>query len=484
MQSDTCTRADARELTEAVPALEYFQGRLLGPDDEDFAERRLLVDRRHDCTPALIAECASVADVGDALRYARTAALPVAVRSGGHSFRGLSTVDDGVVIDVSQLRDVHVDAARRTARIRPGARLGDIARATERYGLAAVTGSLADVGFGGLASVSGRGPLSRRHGHACDNVLSADLMLATGEQLTVSATSDPDLFWALRGAGDSFGVITSFEVALHPIPEVVHTGSFTFAVETLPQVVARLEARDRQISEDCMWHGLLMAPPGGQTEFVVEYTHVGSADQYELDLDLLSSIGVPLTQQHRSCTYPELFHPDDSSPNTGPDGLAVSTTYSRAYLAGCEFDTISAPGLADILLDLAGEMDKAPDAVRSGRMVEFGSKAFGVSREVSPPSVYPKSDGYSLLIQVYYTDAAQDDIQKRFADTGITRLVAAGLTRGGMNLTAPNWTSELTTETVREIFGDHSYRRLQQLKAVWDPNDVFRRSIGIRPAGG
>ncbi|MYR07976.1 FAD-binding protein [Gordonia sp. SID5947] len=462
----------------------HFEGRFLTEGVPGFEERRRLTDHRYDSVPAAIAECLSVADVQDAVNLARTAGLPVAVRSGGHSFRGLSTVDGGLVIDLSAMRDVYVDRVGRTARVRPGARLWDVARATAGFGLAAVTGTQSTVGFGGLTAVSGRGKMSRRHGHSCDNVLAVEMVTATGEVLSISAVSHPDLFWAVRGAGDSFGVITAFEVMLHPIPETVSCGRFSFAVSDVPSVLKRLAQVDTQLSEDCCWTGLLIALPGMTTQFTVEYTHLGSPEQRERDVAILQTVGQPIKDVHTTCGYLDLFNPARTLPRDTAGAAPASASYTRCYLAGCELPTIDDETVAAVLMDTARQMDSATESERAGRMVQIDTLAFGVSREVVPPSVFPKRPGFSLLSQVYYTDPVHDAAQKSFADGVAQRLIDAGVTRGGMNVGPPNWTSETPPEALREFFGDNSMKRLTLLKDRYDPDDMFRRSIGIRKSGG
>src|SRR5687768_971733 len=185
-----------------------------------------MIERR----PAVVARCASPADVADAIAYARREGLPLAVRAGGHSVAGLSLVDDGLVIDVRGMANVEVDPERRVARVGAGATWSQFDRATEPYGLATTGGRVSTTGVGGLTLGGGSGWLERKHGLACDNLLAVELVTAEGEQVRASADQHPELFWALRGGGGNFGVVTAFEFRLHPLEREVFAGLALYPV--------------------------------------------------------------------------------------------------------------------------------------------------------------------------------------------------------------------------------------------------------------
>jgi FAD/FMN-containing dehydrogenase len=202
-----------------------FAGELIGPGDGRYeAARRVwngMVDRR----PALIARCADEGDVVAALRLARERGLRVAVRGGGHNVAGNAVCEGGVVIDLSRMKRIEVDAVGRTARAQPGVLLGELDRATQAFGLATPTGNVSMTGVAGLTLGGGLGWIARKHGPACDNLLSAEVVTADGDRIIASAVEHPDLLWGLRGGGGNFGVVTSFEYRLHPVgPQVIAGG--------------------------------------------------------------------------------------------------------------------------------------------------------------------------------------------------------------------------------------------------------------------
>jgi FAD/FMN-containing dehydrogenase len=210
----------------AQQQLGSFGGRLIGPDDSDYDEARSLFNAMIDKRPALIARCANAGDVTKAVAFAREHGLPIAIRGGAHNGAGLGSVDDGVVIDLSLMRDVEVDPEARTVRVGGGCTWGEVDAATNEHGLATPSGIISTTGVGGLTLGGGLGHLTRKCGLAIDNLLEAEVVLANGEQVRANADENPDLYWALRGGGGNFGVVTSFLFRLHEVGTVIAGPTF------------------------------------------------------------------------------------------------------------------------------------------------------------------------------------------------------------------------------------------------------------------
>lgn len=208
------------QLKSTAALAETLRGAVIAPSDEAYEEACRLYNGMIDKRPAMIARCADVADVIAAVNFGRDHGLLIAIRGGGHNGPGLGSCDDGLVIDLSPMKGVHVDARARTVRVQPGCTQGDVDHATHPFGLAVPAGIVSSTGIAGLTLGGGIGYLSRKHGLTVDNLIEADVVLADGTLVTASATDNPELFWALRGGGGNFGVVTSFLFRAHPVSTV------------------------------------------------------------------------------------------------------------------------------------------------------------------------------------------------------------------------------------------------------------------------
>src|SRR5690242_3835624 len=204
--------------------IESFAGEIVTPGHPDYEAARRVWHGAIDRRPALIARARSTGDVVAALRFALACELPFAVRAGGHSLAGFSAIEDGLVIDLRGLRRIEVDPVRRTARVGAGALWRDLDAATQEHRLAVTGGRISDTGVAGLTLGSGSGWLERRHGLTADSLLGATVVTATGDVVRATADEHPDLFWALRGGGGNFGIVTEFEFALHEVGPLILGG--------------------------------------------------------------------------------------------------------------------------------------------------------------------------------------------------------------------------------------------------------------------
>jgi hypothetical protein len=238
------------------------RGDLIRPGDgASYEEARKVYNGMIDRRPELIARCVDVADVIACVNFAREQKLALAVRGGGHSGPGLCTVDDGVVVDLSRMRGIRVDPEARTVRVEGGARWGDVDHATHPFGLATPSGFISTTGVGGLTLGGGIGYMSRTHGLTIDNLLSVDMVLADGRFVTANAKDNKDLFWAVRGGGGNFGVVTAFEYRLHPI-STVYGGPMIWPLEQSAELLKWWRNFILEAPEDINgWFGFITVPP-------------------------------------------------------------------------------------------------------------------------------------------------------------------------------------------------------------------------------
>src|SRR5262245_6297464 len=219
-----------------------------------------MVDKR----PALIVRCAGVADVIDTVTFARDHDLLVSVRAGGHNIAGKAVAEGGLMIDVARMRSVEVDPAKRTARVDGGATLGDLDRATQAFGLATTAGVVTHTGVAGLTLGGGIGRIGRKYGLACDNLLSAEIVTATGQLLRASATENADLFWGIRGGGGNFGIVTSFEFQLHPVGPTVLGGVVLHSWANARDALRFYANYSRTAPDELATDAVLLTSPEGQ----------------------------------------------------------------------------------------------------------------------------------------------------------------------------------------------------------------------------
>src|SRR5437867_4769185 len=309
----TVTMIDAERLDAFAAA---FSGSVIDPNHERYEEARKVHNGLIDKRPALIARCHGTADVVDAIAFARESGLEISVRGGGHSVAGKAVTDGGLMIDLAEMKGIHVDAAARTVRAQGGVTWGELNRETALHGLATTGGVVSTTGIAGLTLGGGLGWLNGIYGLAVDNLLSVELVTAAGDVLNVTDQSDPDLFWALRGGGGNFGVATWFEYRLHPLKEVVG-GVIAFPFDAARDVLRFF----RDLSQpDELWvvAGLVHAPDGsGAKMAALVVCHVGSVDQAERDLLPLLEFGSPIMSEVGPMPYP-----------------AVNTLFDDAYPRG------------------------------------------------------------------------------------------------------------------------------------------------------
>lgn len=282
------------------------RGEVVVPGDVAYDQARKVWNGMVDRHPAAVVYCAGSDDVIAAVDFARSQSLAVAVRAGGHNIGGASVCDDGLVIDLSRMKQIEVDPIRRTARAQAGLNLGEFDAATQAHGLATTMGVNADTGIAGLTLGGGFGKLGRKHGLSCDNLISAEIVTADGRLLRASATEHPDLFWAIRGGGGNFGIVTNFEYRLFPVGPILLAGSVLYPHDRARDAMRFYHAFAKAAPDELSLDAALATTPSGERVFSVSACYVGPIDEGERVVRPLRGYGAPIQDEIAPRPYVEI----------------------------------------------------------------------------------------------------------------------------------------------------------------------------------
>jgi FAD/FMN-containing dehydrogenase len=436
-----------------------LRGQLLLPDAPGYDDARKIFNGMFDRRPALIARCLGAADVARSVQFARTHALLVAVRGGGHSLSGQSVCDGGLMIDLAPMRSVRVDPARRLARASGGALLGDIDRETLAFGLVTTTGTVSHTGAGGLTLGGGFGRLARRYGLTCDQLSSADIVTADGRLVEASETANADLFWAIRGGGGNFGVVTSFEYRLHPFDGWANGGHLVFPIEQARQVLRGFDDLFQRAGDGLWIEPVLTVAPGGARVLILDVCCSEPPAAAEAMLVPYRKLGEPIQDEVRPVRYIQLQTQDDERARIG----------GRYYTK-----TGFADRLEDDLIDLMLETISGATIPRP--RIAMPPRGGAVQR-VAPDAMafWHRRSLYSVILQTSGDDPADDA-----GNVGWAKAKWPALESFTKGFYANTNLSEMPAERVGEAYGGN-LERLIALKTRYDPTNLFRLNANIRP---
>jgi FAD/FMN-containing dehydrogenase len=473
MASSTVARLSGGHVEIDEAALDAFsnglEGSLISRDDPGYEEARALWNAMIEKKPALIARCTTAGDVERSLGFARSHGLLFSVRGAGHNIAGSGLCEGGLTIDLSRMRSVDVDTDSRTARVEPGATLGDVDAATLPHGLAVPVGINSTTGIAGLTLGGGFGWLSRKYGLTIDSLRSADVITADGRRLTASESENPDLFWGLRGGGGNFGVVTSFEFDLREAgPEllcglIVHPGSDgRGALEAYPEFAAAAS------EEMTAWVVLRAAPPlpflpeevHGTPVVVFAFVYAGDPADGERELAPLRAYGTAHGEHIGVLPFVEFQQAFDP----------LLTPGSRNYWKSHNFAALD-DGLLSTLLDHAGRLPSPQSEIF---LAQVGA---ATGRVPNDATAYPHRDAEFIMnVHTRWEDPSQDEACVGWARDFFD--ATAAYSTGGAYL---NFVSEAEDAArVTAAYGAN-YERLSRLKAKYDPENVFRTNLNVRP---
>ena len=446
-----------------------FRGQVILPDDDLYESARKVWNATIDKHPALIARCATTSDVVGAVNFAKDNGLVLAVRGGGHNIAGSALCDDGIVIDLSQMKAANVDAASLRGTIEGGATLADFDAATQAHGLAIPLGINSTTGVAGLTLGGGFGWLSRKYGMTIDNLESAEVVTAAGEVVRASATEHPDLFWALRGGSGNFGVVTRFEFRLHPVGPNLLSGLIVYPLSEAKAVLQQYrEFMAKAPDELSVWTVLRQAPPlpflseavHGKEIIALALLYAGDPKQGEPLIEPLRKFGTPLGEHvgvQPYTAWQQAFDP-------------LLTTGARNYWKSHNFSVLDNE-LFDVVLEYVNKLPSPQCEI-------FFGAIGGATMQPAPDSAaYAHRDArFVMNVHGRWTDPADDERCIRWARDYFK--ASAPFASSGVYV---NFLTADEGDRVKAAYGQN-YDRLAQIKRKYDPTNLFSTNQNIQPA--
>lgn len=445
-----------------------FRGEVLLPGSPTYDETRQIWNAMIDRRPALIARCTSPEDVVQAVTFARTHNLLVSIRGGGHNIAGNAVCDDGLMIDLSLMKNVQVDPDARLATVEPGCTLADFDKVAQAHGLATPLGINSTTGVAGLTLGGGFGWLSRKYGMTVDNLLGADVVTADGRQVHASATENADLFWGLRGGGGNFGVVTRFQFQLHPVGPDVLSGLIVFPFEQAKAVLTQFAHFTRAMPDELnVWMVARKAPPlpflpeavHGKEIIALALCYVGDPDEGQKLIEPLRGFGTPHGEHvgvQPYCAWQQAFDP-------------LLAFGARNYWKSHNFSQLNDEAIA-IILDYAAKLPSAQCEIFIGTIG-------GQTGRVAPGAMAYSSRDANYVMNVHgrWESAADDARVIAWAREFFAK--AQPFASGGAYI---NFLTQDETDRIAFAYGD-TYNRLVELKQKYDPTNFFRMNQNIRP---
>ncbi len=445
-----------------------FDGEVITPDAQNYDQARHVAigNQRVASHPAAIAFCASASDIARTIAFARSANADLAVRAGGHDFAGMS-ICDGVLLDVTRLNSIDIDATAHVVRVGAGLRSGQLCSALQPYGLAPALGCDPHVGVTGLTLSGGLGWMLGKHGAACDNLLSARLVTADGKEIIASPKQNPELLWGLKGGGGNFGVVTELTLAVHPVRQVVK-GVIVYAAPRPAEFLRFFRDYAAKAGPDIDYEFYIMPRPTPMAFLKLCYT--GDPDRAETVLAPLRAYGPPLADGISAGIY---------SGGVDPTGEAarlfapLPEQHSVDDTPGNSATGVSAAPLSDALFDaIEAHIAGAPHNWRFGG----GYYVRGAAIVDNNASAWPRHEGQmSFFFSAGWHRPEQAASAMAWVDNARSSL------REHLGPTYINFITEQDQRIVAEAYGAN-YPRLRRLKRLWDPDNVFRRNRNIEPA--
>ncbi len=445
-----------------------IRGKLVRPEDSDYDQIRAVWNAMIDRKPALIIRCLEAADVVEAVKFARDNGLATAVRGCGHNIAGNAVCNGGVMIDLSLMNSVRVDSKNRRAYVGPGATLGDFDNEAQSFGLATPVGINSTTGIGGLTLGGGFGWLSRKHGLTVDNLLAADVVTADGKAVRADKDTNPDLFWAIRGGGGNFGVVTNFEYALHPVGPDVYSGLVVYSLDEGPDVLRKYREYVAGLgNETSVWAVLRKAPPlpflpesvHGTGIVALACFHAGDPKEGEKAIAPARGLGRVLGEHLGTQPYQDWQKAFDP----------LLTPGARNYWKSHNFAMLG-DGAIDLAVEYAGRLPSDECEIF------FGQLGGQIARLPEDATAYPHRDAaFVMNVHGRWQKPGDDDRCVGWAREYYQKM--APFADGSVYV---NFMPEDETDRVKEAYGAN-YQKLVAAKKKYDPDNFFRLNQNISP---
>jgi FAD/FMN-containing dehydrogenase len=445
------------------------RGTVALPGEDGYEVARTIWNAMVDRRPGLVVRCLGAVDVINAIKLARDEKLLLAVRSGGHNIAGNAVCDSGLLIDLSLMKSVRIDPVSRTARVEPGATLADFDKEAQEFGLVTPLGINSTTGVAGLTLGGGFGWTTRKFGLTIDNLISADVVTADGKLVRASETENPDLFWALRGGGGNFGVVTSFEFKLHPLGPEVLSGLVVHPLEKAPELLPEFRRIAKQAPDELTtWVVMRKAPPlpflpaewHGKEVLIFAACYSGDMKEGEKAMKALRGLGKPIADvvsPHPFAAWQAAFDP-------------LLTPGARNYWKSHDFADLPDAAI-NVILDAVRQLP-SPECE-----VFIAHVGGAMARVAANATAWPNRDAHFIMnVHTRWRDKAQD--QGCIAWARHLFEAAAPFASGSVYV---NFMPDDEKDRVEKAYGTN-YRRLAEIKRRYDPSNLFRMNQNIRPA--
>ncbi|GCE10002.1 FAD-binding oxidoreductase [Dictyobacter aurantiacus] len=457
--------SDDRQQLEALASC--VQGRLVTPDDPTYAADHVLWNASFKGHPAAVVHCVNVEDVQAVITFAREHAMPLSVRSGGHSLAGFETNDAGLVLDLSAMKKIQIDPILRTARLEPGLTWSEVANALQPYGLALTAGDTGSVGVGGLLLGGGIGWMVRKYGLAIDHVRAVELVTAEGQLVRASAEEHPELFWGLRGGGGNFGVVTAFEVDVHPGGTILGGAIFFDATEAehIMQNYVRIasEAPD-ELSTEAL---LILAPPApfipvdkqGKPVVLIMLCYAGDINEGERVVAPLRELATPIIDLIAPIPYPEIFPFN-----------AIGEVRGMQHHA----DTFFVENISQELVHTL--VDAAEGVMSAETLIQFRVLGGAMSRIKNDATAFAHRDKPGMVMVTLFGPTSHDAASLEARKQQFMQALSPYA-----NGAYVNYLMDRSEQEVHRAYPPATYARLAALKRQYDPTNLFRFNQNILP---